>query len=117
MKIRTLLLILLAFVSIKLSAQGKTEIGFHAGYYQLGERGFSHFGALIHVPVNEKFYVNYSLALGTSLTGGLYVHCTGGMASGFWILNKLGGSGLRVGYLSFLLCLVPEGVGMYLAHD
>src|SRR4030067_976712 len=44
----------------------------------------------------------------------IFAHCTGGMAAGFWILNELGGSGLRVGYLSFLLCLVPEGAGIYL---
>ncbi|CAN5870787.1 hypothetical protein BH11BAC7_BH11BAC7_14040 [soil metagenome] len=94
-------------------SQDNIEGGFYGGYFQLGERSFNDFGLMLHIPVGSAT-LNYHLGFGTSINSGLYIHSPAGMAAGFWILNKLGGSGLRIGYLSFLLCLVPEGVGIYL---
>lgn len=111
---KTFAIVLLSLSGICLSAQGKVEGGFYAEYFQLGERSFNDFGGMLHIPIGDVGTLNYHIGFGTSLNGGLFVHSTGGAAAGFWILNKLGGSGLRVGYLSFLLCLVPEGAGIYL---
>lgn len=111
---KTLAVILLSLFSITCFSQGKIEGGFYAEYFQLGDRGFNDFGGMLHIPIGERATLNYHLGVGTSLNGGVYAHCTGGMVAGFWVLDKMGGSGLRVGYLSFLLCLVPEGLGVYL---
>ena len=111
---KALAVLLLSFFSITLFSQGKIEGGFYAGYFQLGDRSFNDFGGMLHIPVGDRATLNYHLGFGTSLNSGIYVHCTGGMVAGFWVLNKLNGSGFRAGYLSFLLCLVPEGVGLYL---
>ncbi len=111
---KTLALFMLSFFSISIFAQGNVEGGFYVEYFQLGERGFTDFGGMLHVPIGEKVTLNYHLGFGTSTNGGIFVHATGGAVAGFWVLNKLGGSGLQVGYLSFLFCLVPEGVGVYL---
>lgn len=111
---KTLALFLLSFSSLSIFAQGKVEGGFYAEYFQLGDRGFNDFGGMLHVPIGDKVTLNYHIGFGTSTNGGIFVHSTGGAAAGFWILNELGGTGLRVGYLSFLLCMVPEGVGFYL---
>lgn len=113
LKPKTLAAIVLSFFSFNGFSQSKIEGGFYAGYFQLGERGFNEFGAMLHVPVGSVT-LNYHLGFGTSLNSGLYVHSPAGMAAGFVILKELGGTGQRIGYLSFLLCLVPEGVGMYL---
>lgn len=111
---KTRAFILLSFFCTTLFSQGKVEGGFYAEYFQLGERSFNDFGGMLHIPIGERATLNYHIGFGTSLNGGIFVHSTGGAAAGFWILNELGGSGIRVGYLSFLLCLVPEGVGLYL---
>ncbi len=111
---KTLAVFLLSFFSISLFSQGKVEGGFYAEYFQLGDRSFNDFGGMLHIPIGDVGTINYHLGIGTSLNGGIFVHAPGGMVAGFWILNKLGGSGLRVGYISFLLCLVPEGAGIYL---
>jgi hypothetical protein len=109
---KTFSVILFSLFSLTAFSQGKVEGGFYAGYFQLGDRGFNNFGGMLHVPVGERATLNYSLGMGTGLNGGLHVHCTGGMVAGFWILDQLDGGNLD--YLAFLLCLVPEGVGVYL---
>lgn len=111
---KALAVCLLSFFSITAFSQGKLEGGFYAGYFQLGDRGFSDFGGMLHVPVGDVATLNYHLGVGSSINGGVYVHSPAGMIGGMWILSKLGGSGLRVGYLSLLLCIIPEGVGAYL---
>jgi len=88
------------------------EGGFYAGYFQLENRGFSGFGGMLHIGFREKFTLNYSLLLGTSNTRGLYVHATGGMVAGLWVRDQTDGE--RFSQLAFLLCVLPEGVGMYL---
>ena len=105
---------MLSFFSITLSSQGKFEGGLYAGYFQLGERGFNDFGGILHVPIGDRVTLNYHIGFGTSLNSGLYIHSPAGLVGGLWVLNELGGSGLRIGYISLLCCLVPEGVGFYL---
>jgi hypothetical protein len=109
---KTLAVILLSFFSLTSFSQGKFEGGFYAGYFQLGDKGFNDFGGMLHVPIGESATLNYHIGFGTSVNGGIYVHCPAGIVAGGWILAKLDGA--NIGYLAFLLCLVPEGVGVYL---
>ncbi len=114
LKQKALAVLLLSFCSITAFSQGEIEGGFYGGNFQLGDRGFNEFGAILHVPVGDAVTLNYHFGFGTSLNSGVYVHSTAGMIGGLWILSKLGGSGLEVGHLAFLMCIVPEGVGVYL---
>jgi hypothetical protein len=91
-------------------SQGKFEGGVHAGYFQLGERGFSEFGIMFHIPV-RRFTLNYHFSLGSSLNSGLYAHSTAGAVAGVWLLSELPNS--EIGYISLMLCILPEGVGYY----
>jgi hypothetical protein len=92
------------------------EGGFYAEYFQLGDRSFNNFGGILHLPIGDRWTLNYHIGFGTSLNRGIFVHATAGTVSGIWVLNEMQGTGIRVGYLSFLLCIVPEGVGYYLPN-
>lgn len=81
-------------------------------YFQLGDRSFNDFGGILHIPIGDYATLNYHIGFGTSLNKGIFVHTTAGAVAGIWTLNELNGSGL--GYVSFLLALVPEGVGVYI---
>jgi hypothetical protein len=97
-----------------LVAQGKIEGGLHVEYFQLGDRGFEDIGAMVHIPFAGRFTANYHLGLGTSNTSGFFMHAPGGVVAGLWILDNLGRGDGGLGYLTLLLCAVPEGVGYYL---
>ncbi|MDQ3111950.1 MAG: hypothetical protein M3R17_18860 [Bacteroidota bacterium] len=110
---KTFAIILFSVFSLPLFSQGKFEGGIYTGYFQIGERGFNEFGLMFHIPVGRAT-LNYHFGLGSSLNSGVYAHSTAGAVAGVWLLNELGASGIDAGYLSFLFCIMPEGVGYYL---
>ena len=89
------------------------EGGLYGEYFQLGDRGFQDLGIMFHYPFAERFTANYHLGFGTSFNGGFFVHAPGGVVAGLWILDHVENGG-GLGYLTILLCAVPEGVGYYL---
>jgi hypothetical protein len=113
MKKKFLISVLFYFSAHLLFSQGKVEGGLYAEYFQLGDRGFQDVGGMLHIPFADRFTANYHLGFGSSTTGGFFVHAPGGVVAGLWIFSRLGQFGNGNGYLTALLCALPEGVGYY----
>jgi hypothetical protein len=79
------------------------------------EKSFQSFGIQIEAAVGRHLYLNYHLGLGTTSQGGLYVHAPLGAAGGSALfVASLREETKGLGWLGFLLCLVPEGVALRL---
>jgi hypothetical protein len=74
-------------------------------------KSFQSFGLQIEASVGRHLYLNYHFGMGTSSGGGLYVHAPLGAAGGASLFVASLGGEKGLGWLGFLLCLVPEGVG------
>ncbi len=98
-----------------LRGQGNMEGGLYAEYFQLGDRGFQDFGGIFHYPFKDRFTLNYQIGFGTSINGGFFFHAPGGVVAGIFLLDQIPILSYgNIGYLTALLCVVPEGVGYYL---
>ncbi|HTL83514.1 MAG TPA: hypothetical protein VL651_17480 [Bacteroidia bacterium] len=114
---RILLLFLFSFLFFNAPAQapqgqGKLEGGFYAEYYQLGNNGQEQFGGILHIPIGDRFTLNYQLGIGPRIGGGFYVHSPPGVIVAGWLLINSGNLG-AFDYLGFLSIAIPQGVGMY----
>lgn len=109
---RALVFALFIFSVKAISAQGKLEGGVFGEYYQLGDNSQTQFGAILHIPIQDRFTLNYQFGLGPRQDGGYYMHSPPGVIIAGWLLlNGRNLSGLS--YLGYLAIVVPQGVGMY----
>jgi len=115
---RLLTLALFSLFSLPAHAQGRFEAGFIAEHAQMDTRHMRSFGAQVHIPIKERFTLNYHFGIGPSSLGGYYVHASGGGGAGLWLLSTFNDNATEVdrwirGVGVFLL-FIPEGVGYYI---
>lgn len=97
----------------------QTEVGIFAGNTTLGKDNFFQVGTQMYVPLpNSRFTLDYTFSIGSTGTGGLYIHCPASIIGAGYVTST--------SYLSkaslesaLLMLIIPEGVGYYLddAHN
>jgi hypothetical protein len=86
------------------------KVSFMAEDIFFSGKSFQSAGINLQFAVGRHGYLNYHFGFGTTSDGGLYAHSTLGGAGGMaLVVNSIGEKG--VGWLAFILLLVPEGAG------
>lgn len=116
---RKTLLFLLFLLPLWSAAQGGIEGGLYFEHFQLGYRGQTSVGGMLHVPVGDRFTLNYQANIGLYSGRGFYAHAPVGAVAGIWLLTHTRGGGLNnlVNGLGALLVIIPEGAGMYVTEN
>jgi hypothetical protein len=118
MKARFTLILLLSFLSYRVSAQEWVEGGLYAEHYQLGTRAQQQYGGQLHIGLGERFTLNWQIGIGPAMDGGFYFHAPAGLIGGYKLMREQSTRPLInvlpwANNLGLLLCALPEGVGYY----
>ena len=112
-----LFIIIITYVTQNLQAQA--EVGIFAGNTTLGKDNFFQVGTQMYVPLpNSRFTLDYTFSIGSTGTGGLYLHCPASIIGAGYVASTSYLSKASLESALFML-IIPEGVGYYLddAHN